>query len=112
MSNTKFIYSIEQSVVGTDESVISALSVNGRRIALTGAVMQIERFGITAEELALFAGSADSVHFQQEFVYIPVSNCGLNEKAITEEISVLTAIAVENEEPVKTAQISRFVCRW
>ena len=65
---TSFIYNSEKSIIGTDELVISGLSVDGRRIALTGAVLQIERFGVTAEELALFAGSAESVHFVREFV--------------------------------------------
>ena len=110
--NTKFVYDIETSCVGTDELVISALDVDERRIALTGAVIQIERFGLTAEEIAIFAGSADSVHFVREFVYVPVCGTGLNDKTLTEEIAVLTAIAVEDEEPIKKAQISRVVCRW
>ena len=110
--NTQFIYIVEKSIIGTDELVISALSVNERQIALTGAVIQIERFGITAKELASFAGSADSVHFEHELVHIPACGGSLNDSTFTEEIAVLTAIAIVNEEVVKSAQISRVVCRW
>ena len=63
--NTKFVYDIETSCVGTDELVISALNVDERRITLTGAVIQIERFGITADELAVFAGTADGIHLER-----------------------------------------------
>ena len=110
--NTKFTYTIEKSFVGTDELAICGLSVEGRRIALTGAVAEIDRFGVTAEDLAVFVGSADGVHFVREFVYVPVCGTNLNDKTFTEEIAVLTAIAVEDGEPIKTAKISRFVCRW
>ena len=110
---TQFIYTNEKSIVGTDELIISALSVNEYSIGLTGAVVEIEKFGITAEELAAFAGSADSVHFEREFVYVPVCGTSLNDNTSTEEIAVLTVISIdENGEVVKVARISRVVSRW
>ena len=98
--NTQFIYIVEKSIIGTDELVISALSVNERQIALTGAVSQIEKFGITAKELATFAGSAESVHFELESVYIPFRGTGLNDETGTEKIAVLTAIVVDENGEV------------
>ena len=112
MTNTKFIYTSEFSCVGTEESAICGITVNGRKVYFTGAVLQMERFGVTAEELAVFAGTAEGVHFEREFVYIPVCGTSLNDKTFTEEIAVLTAIAVENGEAIKKAQISRVVCSW
>ena len=102
----KFVYTTEFSFIGTEERAICGININGRKVPFTGAVVQVEKFGITAEELAEFAGSADSVHFQREFVYVPVCGTGLNDKTFTEEIAVLTAIAVENEEVIKTAKMS------
>ena len=109
----EFIYTNEKSIVGTDELIISALSVDDRRIALTGAVAEIEKFGITAEELAVFAGSAESIHFELELVCIPLCGTRLNDRAFTEQFAVLTAISIdENGEVVKVARISRVVSRW
>ena len=112
MKNAQFTYVTEFSFIGTEESAICGININGRKVPFTGAVLQIERFGVTAEELAVFAGQAESIHFEREFVYIPVCGTGLNDKTFTEEIAVLTAIAVENGEPIKIAKISRVVCRW
>ena len=108
----KFVYTTEFSFIGTEELVISALSVDDRRIALTGATLQIEKFGITAEELALFAGNADSVNFVRELTCIPVCGTGINDRTLTEQFSVLTVCAIADGEVVKTTRICRLVSRW
>ena len=111
--NAQFLYKNEFGAFGSYEAVLCGLAVEGWRVRFTGACEQIERFGgITAEEMAVFAGDAESVHFERELVYLPVRGTGLNEKAITEEISVLTVRAISNGEVVNTAQISRVVSRW
>ena len=107
-----FIFKTEFSFIGTEESAICGIKIDGRTIAFTGDCTQVEKFGITAEEMALFAGDAESVHFESELVYLPVRNTKLNEKVITEEISVLTVRAIAHGEVVNTAQISRVVSRW
>ena len=61
----KFVYSTEYSFIGTEERAISGININGRKVPFTGAVAQVERFGITAEELAVFASQADSVNFER-----------------------------------------------
>ena len=110
--NTKFVYTSEFSFIGTEESAICGLSVDGRRVPFTGAVAQVERFGITAEELATFAAGADSIHFERELRCIPVLNTRLNDKTATEQFSVLTVVAIENGEAIKTTRIGRLVSRW
>ena len=45
-------------------------------------------------------------------MYVPQTGTGLNDKTATEEIVVLTAIAIENGEAIKAAKISRFVCSY
>ena len=106
------LFKNEFSVLGTKESVICGIKIDERRISFTGAVTEVENFGITAEELAVFAADAETVHFEREQVYIPVRGTKLNEKAFTEEISVLTVRAVADGEIVNAARISRLVCRW
>ena len=106
-----FLYKSEFSVIGTMESVICGINI-GREVPFTGAVMAIESFGITAEELAVFANTAESVHFERELVYVPVRGTKLNEKTSTEEISVLTIYAVADGEVIKSTQLARVRCRW
>ena len=107
------LFKNEFSVVGTKESVICGIKIDERRIAFTGAaVTEFLNFGITAEELAVFAADAETVHFEREQVYIPVRGTKLNDKTFTEEISVLTIRAVADGEIINTARISRLVCRW
>ena len=112
MKNAQFTYTTEFSFIGTEERAISALSVEGRRITLTGAVVQIERFGITAEELATFADGAESIHFERELRCIPVRDTRLNDRTLTEQFAVLTVTAVADGEVVKTTRICRIVSRW
>ena len=108
----KFVYSTEYSFIGTEERAISGIEIDGRRVPFTGAAVQVEKFGITAEELAVFAGSAESVHFERELICIPVCGTRINDKTATEQFAVLTIVATENKEPIKTARISRLVSRW
>ena len=107
-----FLFKSEFSVIGTEESAICGIDINGHEVPFTGAVAEIEKFGITAEELANFADVAESVHFEREVVYVPVRGTGLNEKTSTEEIAVLTIRAIANSEVIKSTQISRVVCSW
>ena len=111
-----FLYKSEFSVIGTLESAICGININingnGREVPFTGAVSTIELFGITAEELAVFAANADSVHFEREVVYVPLRGTRLNETSSTEEISVITVRAVADGEVVKSTQLSRVLCRW
>ena len=108
----KFVYSTEYSFIGTEERAISGIEIDGRRVPFTGAVVQVEKFGITAEELAVFTGSAESIHFERELVCIPLCDTRLNDRAFTEQFAVLTVTSVENGEVVKTKRISRIVSRW
>lgn len=108
----KFLFKTEYSFIGTLEPVLCGIEVKGRKVSFTGASVQAEKFGITAEEMALFAGDAESVHFESERVYVPVRGRGLNDKTQMEEISVLTVRAIAHGEVVNTAQISRVVSRW
>ena len=110
--NINFLYKTEFSVIGTEESAICGIKIEGRSIAFTGACTQVEKFGITAEEMALFAGDAESVHFEHERVYVPVRGRGLNDKAQMEEIIILTVRAIAHGEVVNTANLSRVVSRW
>ena len=113
--NINFLYKTEFSVIGTLEPVLHGIEIDGTTIALiafTGACAEVFRFGITAEEMALFAGDAESVHFESERVYVPVRGRGLNNKARMEEIIILTVRAIAHGEVVNTAQISRVVSRW
>ena len=110
--NTKFIYTIEKSIIGTDESAICGIEIDGRKVPFTGAGAEIENFGIPAEEMAVFATEADSIHFEHKMVYVPVRGTTINDKTSTEEIAVLTVRAIADGEVIKTAQISRVVCSW
>ena len=108
-----FVFTTEVSIIGTEESAVCGIKTDGgKTITFTGACDQVEKFGITADELAVFAGEAQSVHFESGLVYIPVRDRGLNDKVLTEEISVLIVRAVRDGEVVNTAQISRVVSRW
>ena len=108
----KFLYKEEYSVIGTLEPALCGIEVNGRKVPFTGAREQVENFGITAEEMAVFVGNAESVHFEREIVCLPVRGTGLNEKTRTEEILVLTVSAIANREVIKAAQMSRVLSRW
>ena len=108
----KFLFKTQFSVLGTEESAVCGMQIGGRTVAFTGACTKIEKFGINAEEMALFAGDAESVHFESEIVCLPVRGRGLNDKPLMEEISVLTVRAIAHGEVVNTAQISRVVSRW
>ena len=110
--NATFSFKTEFSIVGTKESAICGIKIDERRIAFTGAVDEVENFGITAEELAVFAAGAETVHFERERVYIPVRGTGLNDKTLTEEISVLTVRAIADGEILNAARISCLVYRW
>ena len=111
-NKTEFSFKNDFSIVGTKESAICGIKIDEQRvIPFTGAV-EIENFGITAEELAVFAADAETVHFEREQVFIPVRGTKLNDKTSTEEISVLTVRAVADGEIVNAARISRLVCRW
>ena len=108
----KFLFKSEFSFIGTEESAVCGMQIGGRTVAFTGDCTQVEKFGITAEEMAVFAASAESVHFEREMIYLPVRGKALTDKTITEEISVLTVRAIAHGEVVNTAQISRVVSRW
>lgn len=108
----KFLYKNEYSFLGTQESALSGIAVDDRKIVFTGTSDAAEEFGISAEDLALFAGNADSVHFEREIVYIPVIGAGLNDPHQTAEIAILTVRAIKNKEVYNTAQISRVVSRF
>ena len=110
--NAQFLYKNEFGAFGSYEAVLCGLEVDGRRVHFTGACAEVEKFGITAEEMAVFAADAESVYFQRELICIPVRDRGLNEKTRTEEISVLTVLAIANTELINSAQISRVVSRW
>ena len=108
-----FIFKSEFSVIGTMESAICGININGHFMPFTGAKMAVENFGITAEELAVFApANSESVHFEREVVYVPLRGTRLNNKTSTEEIAVLTVRAVADGEIIKSTQISRVLCRW
>ena len=108
-----FLYKSEFSVIGTMEITICGINIEGREVPFTGAIAAIESFGITAEELAVFAApDVESVHFEREVVYVPLRGTRLNDKTSTEEIAVLTVRAVRDGEVVKSTQISRVLCRW
>ena len=108
-----FLYKSEFSVIGTLHSAICGINIKGHFVPFTGAISTIETFGITAEELAVFAPvDVESIHFECEVVHIPLRGGRLNEKTSTEEISVLTVRAVADGEVVKSTQISRVLCRW
>ena len=110
---TNYLFKSEFSVIGTLHSAICGININGREVPFTGAISAVELFGITAEELAVFAPVAvESVHFEREVVHIPLRGTKLNDKTSTEEISVLTVRAVADGEVVKSTQISRVLCRW
>ena len=108
------LYKSEFSVIGTIESAICGININGREVPFTGAISAVENFGITAEELAVFIpADTESVHFEREVVYVPLRGTRLNEPLTsTEEIAVLTVRAVADGEVVKSTQISRVLCRW
>ena len=107
-----FLFKTEFSVIGTMESAVCGIKINGHFVPFTGAIAAIESFGITAEELAVFAVDAKSVHFEREVVHIPLRGTRLNDKTSTEEIAVLTVRAVADGEVVKSTRISRVLCRW
>ena len=108
-----FLYKGQFSVLGTEESVLCGIQINGKTVAFTGDSAEIFHFGITAEEMALFANDAERIHFESERIYVPVRGTKLNDKQpLTEEISVLTVRAIAHGEVVNTAQISRVVSRW
>ena len=107
-----FLFKNEISILGTLEPVLHGIEIEGTTIAFTGDSAEVFNFGITAEEMAVFAGEVESVHFEHERVYLPLRGRGLNEKLLMEEISVLTACAIAHGDVVNTAQISRVVSRW
>ena len=110
-----FLYKGQFSVLGTEESALCGMQIackNNRTIPFTGDSAEVEKFGITAEEIALFAKDAERIHFEREIIYVPVRGTKLNDKPLTEEISVLTVRAIAHGEVVNTAQISRVVSRW
>ena len=112
---TNFVFKSEFSVFGTLYDAICGINIEGHFVPFTGtigAITTIEDFGITAEELAVFAVDAESVHFEREVVYVPLRGTRLNDKTSTEEIAVLTVRAVRDGEVVKSTQISRVLCRW
>ena len=108
----KFLFKTQFSILGTEESAICGIKIKEKTIAFTGDSAEVENFGINAEEMALFAAEAESVHFESERVYVPVRGRGLNDKAQMEEIIILTVRAIAHGEVVNTAQISRVVSRW
>ena len=108
----KFLFKTEFSFIGTEESAVCGMQIGGRTVAFTGDCTQVEKFGITAEEMALFAAKAESVHFESERVCVPVRGTGLNNKTMMEEISILTVRAIAHGEVVNTANLSRVVSRW
>ena len=108
----KFLFKTEFSFIGTEESAVCGIKIDGRTIAFTGACAQVEKFGITAVEMAVFAAEAESIHFERELIYVPVRNTRLNDKVKTEQISILTVRAIAHGEVVNTANLSRVVSRW
>ena len=50
-----FVYKTEFSIVGTEESAVCGIEGKGRKVPFTGAVAEVVNFGITAEEVAVFA---------------------------------------------------------
>ena len=110
--NINLLYKTEFSDIGTLEPVLCGIEIDGRKVSFTGACAEVENFGFTAEEMALFAGDVESVHFERARVYVPVRGRGLNDKTLTEEISVLTVRAIAHGEVVNTVQISRVVSRY
>lgn len=110
MTKANFLFKKEFSFIGTEESVMCGLNAQGHKIAFTGDCSQIEFFGITAEELAVFARNAQSVHFEKEHFFTPVCGGGLNETPQTQEIAVLTVRAIANREVINAAQLSRVIC--
>ena len=108
----KFVYSTEFSFIGTEERAVSGIEIDGRKVPFTGAAVQVEKFGITAEELAVFADGAESIHFERELRCIPVCGTRINDRTLTEQFAVLTVIAVADGEVVKTTRICRIVSRW
>ena len=110
--NAKFLFTTEFSVIGTQESAIYGIKIEGRKIPFTGDVAEVLHFGITAEELAKFAGEAQSVHFEREVLHVPVCGTSLNDNVAMQEIFVLTVRAIANGEAIKTTQISRVVSYW
>ena len=109
---TSFLFKTEISFIGSEETAICGIEIDGRTIDFTGAMAEVERFGISADEIALFAGDASSVHFEREMLSCPVPGTRLNDKVNTEEISVLTISVVANSEVIKTTQLSRVVSYW
>ena len=110
-----FLFKSEFSVIGNLHSTICGINVNGHEVPFTGAttaISAVELFGITAEEMAVFAVNANSVHFEREVMYVPLRGTGLNDKTSTEEISVLTVRAVADGEVIKSTQLARVRCRW
>ena len=113
MKENFFLFKSEFSIVGTMENTICGVSIKGREVPFTGAIAAVENFGITAEELAVFAAAAvESIHFEREVVYVPLRGTRLNEKTSTEEISVLTVRAIADGEVVKSTRLARVLCRW
>lgn len=109
---TNFLYRTEYSVIGNRVPVLCGLEVNGTLLPFTGACAEVENFGISASELALFANKAESVHFESELEHIPVRGAGLNEKVKIEQICVLTVRAIANGEIINAANLSRVVSRY
>lgn len=112
MTNTNFLFEKTYSFVGTEESAICGLNAHGNKIAFTGDYAQIENFGITAKDLAVFARNAQSVHFAHETITIPVCGAGLNDPTQSQEIAMLTVRAIANSEVVNATQLSRILCRF
>ena len=109
----KFLFNIEMSFLGTEESVLCGIEgIEGTTIAFTGDCAEVFHFGITADEVAVFAANAESVHFEREIVCLPVRGTGLNDKQLMEEVAVLTVRAIAHGEVVNTANLSRVVSRW
>ena len=109
---TNFVFKSEFSVFGTLYDAICGINIEGHFVPFTGTASAVEDFGITAEELAVFAANATSVHFEREVVYVPRGTKLNDNKTSTEEIAVLTVRAVADGEVVKSTQISRVLCRW
>ena len=110
-----FVFKEEFSVFGTLHSAICGININGHFTPFTGAIgaiSEVENFGITAEELAVFAPDVENIHFEREVVYVPLRGTKLNDKTSTEEIAVLTVRAVADGEVVRSTQLSRVLCRW
>ena len=109
----KFLFKTEYSFIGTEESAICGIKIDGRKVSFTGDCAEVFHFGITAEEMALFAAGAETIHFESELVCVPVRGRGLNDKAQMEEIIILTVrAAIAHGELVKSVNLSRVVSRW